>query len=95
VCVDGDRAAAIDAAGERPIAALVSGRAIDGPDGCDAAFAWAGAAGRADLLGWIEATGAKEIYVTGACAHAIASVLGPRARVLGPPHQMQLFEGAK
>ncbi len=95
VCVDGDRAGAIEAAGARATTALVSGRAVEGADGCDAAFAWAGAAGRAELLGWIEATGAREIYVTGPCARAIVQALGPRARVLGPPQQMHLFEGAE
>ena len=95
VCVDGDRAGAIEAAGNRPITALVSGRAIDGPDGCDAAFAWAGAAGHKDLLGWIDATAAREVFVTGPCAPAIVAALGGRARMLGPPQQMQLFGAAE
>jgi hypothetical protein len=56
-------------------------------------FAWSGAADRAQLLAWIESTSAREIFVTGACASEIASALGNRARVLGPPHQMMLFPG--
>lgn len=54
--------------------------------------AWPNAAGRTDLLAWIESTNAREVYVTGPCADDIAAALGPRARVLGPPHQMTLFE---
>jgi len=90
-CVDGERASAIESAGQRPVTALVSGRAVDGPDGCDAAFAWAGAAGHAELLRWIESTGAREVFATGPCAPAIVAALGARARVLGPPEQMPLF----
>jgi putative mRNA 3-end processing factor len=71
--------------------ALVSGRALDGHGGFDAGFAWPHAADRAQLLAWIEATGARDVVVTGACAEAIAAALGPRARVLGPPEQMTLF----
>ncbi len=71
--------------------ALVSGRAIEGADGYDTAFAWATAADRAQLLGWIEAANAREVFVTGPCADAIARTLGPRARVIGPPQQMALF----
>jgi hypothetical protein len=52
---------------------------------------WASAADRAQLLGWIEATGARDVYVTGPCADAIVAALGHRARVIGPPHQMPLF----
>jgi hypothetical protein len=43
------------------------------------------------LLAWIEATGAREMFVTGRSAEAIVAALGPRARVIGPPHQMSLF----
>lgn len=87
-----DRAQLARAVADHPHAtALVSGRALDGARATDAAFAWSHAAGRAELLAWIEATRAKEIAVTGACAEAIAAALGPRARVIGPPHQMTLF----
>lgn len=53
---------------------------------------WPTAAGRAELLAWIESANAREVFVTGACADDIASAIGPRARVVGPPHQMTLFE---
>jgi hypothetical protein len=71
--------------------ALVSGRAIDKPAGWDAYFAWPFVAGRDELLGWIEHTKAKEVFVTGACAEAVVSKLGSHAKVLGPPRQMALF----
>jgi hypothetical protein len=51
----------------------------------DDAFAWPRGDGGAALLGWIEATGARDVYVTGAAAESV-----PGARVLGPPHQMSL-----
>ena len=73
--------------------ALVSGRALDGHAGFAAGFAWPFAAGRAQLLAWIEQTRAKDIFVTGACAETIVAALGKRARVLGPPHQMTLSLG--
>lgn len=44
-----------------------------------------------ELVRWIAHTRATHVYVTGAGAERIASELGPRARVLGPPHQMSLF----
>jgi len=97
VWLDADRAGlarslAAGAAGERaPATALVSARARTGAADHDAAFVWAAAADRAQLLGWIEATGARDIYVTGACAESIVAALGDRARVIGPPHQMVLF----
>ncbi len=71
--------------------ALVAGRAIDGHAGHAVGFAWSHAADRTQLLAWIEATRAKDVFVTGACAEAIVARLGPRARVLGPPQQMALF----
>jgi len=71
--------------------ALVSGRAIEAPSGYDAAFVWSSAADRKQLLAWIESAGARSVFVTGACAETIADALGPRARVIGPPHQMPLF----
>ena len=78
-----DRAGAMRAAGD---AHAVATLAVDGD------FAWVGGAGKADVLAWIEATNAREVYVTGACAEDIAEALGKRARVIGPPHQMTLFE---
>ena len=87
-----DRAQLTRALGDRPAAtALISARAIEGTAGCDTAFAWASAADRAQLLAWIEATGARDVFVTGAGADAIVAALGARARVIGPPHQMPLF----
>lgn len=77
----------------RAIRALVSGRAIDGHAGFDAGFAWPFAAGRAQLLAWIDQTRATEIYVTGACAEPIIAALGKKAKLLGPPHQMSLSLG--
>jgi len=92
---DADRAGAARALGDRPrAAALVSGRALDGARDADAGFAWASAAGRAGLLAWIESTAAREVFVTGPGAEAIAAALGARARLVGPPHQMTLFEVA-
>ncbi len=89
VRVDGDRATPAEL-GPRPVAALVSGRALDAKSG----FAWASAAGHAELLRWIDATSAREVFVTGACADAIVAAVGPRARALGPPRQMALFEAS-
>ncbi|MFN0253063.1 MAG: hypothetical protein ACKV2T_39685 [Kofleriaceae bacterium] len=71
--------------------ALVSGRAVEDGVGYDAAFAWATAADRAQLLGWIEAANARSVFVTGPCADAIAAAVGAHARVIGPPQQMALF----
>lgn len=71
--------------------ALVSGRAIEGATGYDAAFAWATAADRAQLLAWIDAANARQVFVTGPCADAIAAAVGAHARVIGPPQQMALF----
>ena len=77
---------------DRPVAALVSGRALDlNQTGFSNGFPWPFAAGRDDLLAWIEQARAKEIFVTGASADAIATKLGAKARVLGPPRQMALF----
>lgn len=92
VWLDSDRAGLAKSLGDRAAAtALVSARAIAGSDGYDAAMVWASAADRAQLLGWIEATGAREVFVTGACAESIVAALGARARIIGPPHQMPLF----
>jgi hypothetical protein len=68
--------------------AVVSARAVDAPQ---QGFAWPFVAGRDQLLAWIEQTRAKDVFVTGACADAIAKAVGARARVLGPPQQMALF----
>lgn len=91
IVVDGDRGSVLEGVPGQPATALVSARALDGSDGCDAGFVWAGTAGHKDLLAWIEGTRAQQVYVTGACAGAIANKLGARARILGPPHQMPLF----
>lgn len=76
----------------RPATALVSGRALDlNGTGYSNGFPWPFAAGRDDLLAWIEQSRAKEIFVTGASADAIVKKLGSKARALGPPRQMALF----
>jgi putative mRNA 3-end processing factor len=79
---------------EHPVAALVSPRAIDEAKGWNGAFAWPFVAGREQLLAWIDQTRAHDVFVTGACAETIVAKLGPRARMLGPPHQMMLFPQA-
>jgi putative mRNA 3-end processing factor len=92
VWLDADRVGLGRSLGDKPSAsALVSGRAADGAAGYDTGLPWAAAADHAQLLGWIEATSARDVYVTGACAEAIVAALGTRARVIGPPHQMPLF----
>ena len=95
VWLDNDHAGLRKAIGTyRFSTALASGRAIavrDSGAGYDAVFAWACSADRAQLLAWIDATGARSVFITGSCADAIAATLGPRARVLGPPQQMALF----
>jgi putative mRNA 3-end processing factor len=72
-------------------AALVSARAVDPQPGWDATFAWPFVADRDQLLGWIEQSRAKQVFVTGTCADTIAAAVGARAHVLGPPQQMALF----
>lgn len=90
--LDGDRAGLAKLLAERPSAtAAISGRVLGAPVDTDAAFPWAQAADRAQLLAWIESTTAREVFVTGPFAESIASTLGPRARVIGPPRQMALF----
>lgn len=96
VWLDADRAGLARALGDRVqgaalVSARVSARVRTGATGYTTGFAWAAAADRAQLLGWIEATGARDVFVTGGCAEAIVAALGPRARVIGPPHQMPLF----
>jgi len=95
VRVETDRVRTAELAGKTPASALVSLRALEPHADFDVAFAWPFAADRAQLLAWIEQTGARDVFVTGACAESIATALGPRARVLGPPHQMMLFGAAK
>lgn len=73
------------------ISALVSIRALDRPAGFATGFAWPFVAGRDQLLAWIEQTRARDVFVTGAYAEAIATAVGRRARVIGPPRQMTLF----
>ncbi len=89
--VDGERVKLAETV--KPVTALVSVRALDlvVGKGYEASFAWPFVATRKQLLEWIEQSRAKDIFVTGACADTIALVLGPRARVLGPPRQMALF----
>jgi hypothetical protein len=92
VWLDADRAGLARRLGERSFTtALVSARASAGTAGYDAGFVWAAAADRAQLLDWIDATSARNVFVTGACAEAIVAALGVRARVIGPPQQMPLF----
>lgn len=73
------------------VTALVSARAVDSPPGWHASFPWPFVASRDQLLGWIEQSRAKHVFVTGACAESIAATVGARATVLGPPQQMALF----
>lgn len=92
IWLDADRGGLLRSLGGRPFAtALISGRALAATADYDAGFVWASAADRAQLLGWIEATAARDIFVTGTCADAIVAALGGRARIIGPPHQMPLF----
>lgn len=92
VWLDSDHAGLAKAlAGKRFATALASGRAIEGGDGYDTSFVWASAADRKTLLAWIASASAREVFVTGPCADAIALAVGPKARVVGPPRQMALF----
>jgi hypothetical protein len=98
VCVEHDRTTEAER-GPKPVHALLSGRVLDlakaqGPKPKAPLFPWPFAAGHAELLRWIDATGAREVFVTGACADAIVAAVGPRARTLGPPQQMALFEAS-
>jgi putative mRNA 3-end processing factor len=76
--------------------ALVSGAAIDpaavAAAGAERGVAWSNAADRDELLAFVEDASARRVFLTGRRADAIAAAIGPRARVLAPPHQMQLFE---
>lgn len=87
-----DRAGATKALNGRDHAtALVSGRVLDGVLGYDQLIPWSTSADRVQLLAWIESASARDVFVTGPGADAIARALGPRARVIGPPQQMALF----
>jgi len=76
--------------------ALVSGSATEAGAlaavGADIGFAWSNAADRESLLMRVRATGASQVFVTGRCAADVVRALGGRARMLGPPRQMALFE---
>jgi len=78
--------------------ALVSGTAVEpgaaAAAGADVGIAWSNTADRAELLTYIQGSGARRVYLTGRCADAVAAELGERARVLGPPRQMALFAAA-
>lgn len=87
ICAEGERGALP----AKAVRALVSARAIDAPSTEVEPFAWPFVAGREQLLTWIEQTRARRVFVTGACAEAIVGVLGDKAQLLGPPHQMPLF----
>ncbi len=75
--------------------ALASGLAVERDRvralGVDRPIAWSAAADRAALLGFVAASGATEVAVTGPWADEIAGAIGARARALGPPRQMPLF----
>jgi putative mRNA 3-end processing factor len=83
-----DRAGAARAIGAKP-SAIATASAAQGAD-----FCWATAAPNAQVAEWIRSTGARDIYVTGAGAEALAKQLGPRAHAIGPPQQMALFPEA-
>jgi hypothetical protein len=93
IWLDGDRNAPAAVTDRPHSTALVSGR-TEASIPTTATFCWPHAADRGSLLAWIEATRAKEIFVTGACAKHVAGALGDRAKVLGPPEQLTLFAEA-
>jgi len=78
--------------------ALVSGSAVDSEAVAevevDAAFPWSNQASFTELLGYIDACGARRVYLTGRHAEPMAAAIDSAARsarVLGPPRQMSLF----
>ncbi len=78
--------------------ALVSGAAIDAEViaevGADTGIAWSNQADYDELLAYIDACGATQLYLTGTYAEPLAQTLDCRARparALGPPRQMTLF----
>jgi hypothetical protein len=89
VRIDGDKLKV--PAADRAISAVVSAHTQEAPAGWDIAFAWPFVASRSQLLAWIEQTRANEVFITGDGAEDIATELGARARIIGPPHQMTLF----
>jgi hypothetical protein len=97
VCVASEHAPEMNRGAPRPARgvdkprALVAVRAIEPAPGFDARFAWPFTADKKQLLAWIEHTNARDVYITGPRAEAIAAAVGERAKVLGPPHQMSLF----
>jgi len=73
--------------------ALVSGAALADPPPAtpvDAAFAWSNCADYAELLAYIDACGAAEVYVTGRHAEGLAARLGS-VRALVPSRQLPLL----
>ena len=73
------------------VTALVAARAVEPEAGWHASFAWPFVASREQLLAWIEQSKARQVFVTGPCAETIATALGAKGHVLGPPQQMALF----
>lgn len=87
IALAADRGSLVKLDGEHRIATL---SVEPSREAGDVSLPWANAADRAGLLAWIESTHAREVFVTGACAESIAHALGPKARMIGPPHQMAL-----
>jgi hypothetical protein len=87
IVVNGDRVTPPPKA----VHALASPRALESRAGDAVRFAWPFCADADELIEWIEQSRARSIYLTGAYADAVAELIGPRARVLGPPRQMALF----
>jgi putative mRNA 3-end processing factor len=80
--------------------AFVSGFSLDpaavSAVGADEAIPMSNQAGQADLLGYVAATGAREVAVHRGHAEALAAALrakGLFAYALGPPRQLELFRG--
>lgn len=78
--------------------ALVSGAAIDAEIvaaiGADIGIAWSNQADHDELIAYIDACGASQVYLTGTYAEKLAETLDCAARpvrALGPPRQMNLF----
>ncbi len=78
--------------------ALVSGAALDpaalAAAGADLGFPWSSQADYRDLRDYVDACGARRVYLTGRCAESFAAAIDRpdrRAEPLGPPRQMSLF----
>lgn len=78
--------------------ALISGQAMDpalvSALAVDAAFAWSNQADHAELLAYIEQSGAQSVFATSQHAEDLARALSSASRpvrALGPPRQMPLF----